>query len=250
MRSYWMRIALGALAIFTVGMIGRSLINHGIGSVKGVVEGSGPLSIPLAFIPFELSGNKLGTFERVTLERTAPRSVSSVRIEVKLADSALARGLEGCRLAANLENDGNGEHNIHIERGRFSEGTFWCADDATRDAALVEYGQAVFRPGDVTVPLYLHHDLVAELQNIDFGEDSNDAIGEAAADAAAEAKEAVIDSTIDAVVDSTVAAEEAKAQKGPALRTRMVDSLRAEGMRRADSALRELSRMADSTKRK
>ena len=167
MRSYWMRIALGALAIFTVGMIGRALINHGIGSVKGVVEGSGPLSIPLAFIPFELSGNKLGTFERVTLERTAPRSVSSVRLEVKLADSALARGLEGCRLAANLDKDSNGEHNINIERGRFAEGTFWCANDAA-DTALVEYGQAVFRPGDVTVPLYLPQGLVAELQNIDF----------------------------------------------------------------------------------
>ena len=242
MRNYWLRIALGALAIFTVGMTGRALINRGIGSVKGVVEGSGPLSIPLAFIPFELSGNKLGTFERVTLERTAPRSVSSVRIEVKLADSALARGLEGCRLAANLENDGSGGHNIHIERGRFAEGTFWCADDATRDTALVEYGQAVFRPGDVTVPLYLHHDLVAELQDIDFGEDSTDAIAEAAAEAA-------VESTIEAVVDSTVAAEEAKAQKGPALRVRMVDSLRAEGLRRADSARRELSRMADSTKR-
>lgn len=243
MRNYWLRIALGALAIFTVGMAGRALINHGIGSVKSVVQGSGPLSIPLAFIPFELSGNKLGTFERVTLERTAPRTVSSVRIEVKLADSALARGLEGCRLAANLDNDGSGEHNIHIERGRFAEGTFWCADDATSDTALVEYGQAVFRPGDVTVPLYLHHDLVTELQNLDFGEDSTDAIAEAAAEAA-------VESTIDAVVDSTVAAEVAKVEKGPALRTRMVDSLRAEGMRRVDSALREVSRMADSTKRK
>jgi hypothetical protein len=245
MRSYWMRIALGALAIFTVGMTGRALINRGIGSVKGVVEGSGPLSIPLAFIPFELSGNKLGTFERVTLERTAPRSVSSVRIEVKLADSTVARGLEGCRLAANLDADENGDHNINLERGRFAEGTFWCADDAASDTALVEYGQAVFRPGDVTVPLYLPPGLVAELQNIDFHEDSTEAT--AAAEAAVEA---AIESTVDAVVDSTVAAEQAKARIGPAVRARMVDSLRAEGLRRADSALRELSKLADSTRRK
>jgi hypothetical protein len=243
MRNYWMRIALGALAIFTVGMIGRALINHGIGSVKGVVEGSGPLSIPLAFIPFELSGNKLGTFERVTLERTAPRSVSSVRLEVKLSDSTLARGLEGCRLAANLEKEENGDHNINLERGRFSEGTFWCADDAATDTALVEYGQAVFRPGNVIVPLYLAPGLVAELQHIDFDDDSSDAIAEAAAEAA-------VDSTIDAVVDSTVAAEQAKARIGPVVRARMLDSLRAEGVRRADSARRELSRMADSTRRK
>jgi hypothetical protein len=243
MRNYWMRIALGALAIFTVGMIGRALIQRGIGNVKGVVEGSGPLSIPLAFIPFELSGNKLGTFERVTLERTAPRSVSSVRIEVKLADSAVARGLEGCRLAANLDEDSNGDHNINIERGRFAEGTFWCADNAGADTALVEYGQAVFRPGDVTVPLYLPQGLVAELQNIDFDEDSTDAAVEAAAEAA-------VDSTVAAVVESTVAAEQAKAKIGRVVKAQMVDSLRAEGVRRADSARRELSRMADSTRRK
>ena len=247
MKSYWMRIALGALAIFTVGMIGRALINHGIGSVKGVVEGSGPLSIPLAFIPFELSGNKLGTFERVTLERTAPRSVSSVQLEVKLGDSTLARGLEGCRLAANLDKDSNGEHNINIERGRFAEGTFWCANDAATDTALVEYGQAVFRPGNVTVPLYLPHGLVAELQNIDFDEDPTTGEAQAAAEAAAEA---AVESTVEAVVDSTVAAEQARARIGPVVKARMLDSLRAEGMRRADSARRELSRMADSTARK
>jgi hypothetical protein len=244
-----MRIALGALAIFTVGMTGRALIHHGIGSVKGVVEGSGPLSIPLAFIPFELSGNKLGTFERVTLERTAPRSVSSVRIEVKLADSSVARGLEGCRLAANLDHDDKSGHNINIERGRFAEGTFWCASDAASDTALVQYGQAVFRPGNVTVPLYLPHGLVAELQNIDFDEDSTEATAEAEA-AAEAAVEAAIESTVEAVVESTVAAEQARARVGSAVRARMVDSLRAEGLRRADSALRELSRMADSTQRK
>ena len=244
MRNYWLRIALGALAIFMVGMIGRALINRGIGSVKGVVEGSGPLSIPLAFIPFELSGNKLGTFERVTLERTAPRSVSSVRLEVKLADSALARGLEGCRLAANLDKDENGDHNINLERGRFAEGTFWCADGAATDTALVEYGQAVFRPGNVTVPLYLPPGLVAELQDIDFDEeDSTDTTAKAAVEAA-------VDSTIEAVVDSTVAAEQARARIGPALRARMVDSLRAEGIRRADSTRRVVTRMADSTRGK
>jgi hypothetical protein len=241
-----MRIALGALAIFTVGMVGHSLVNHGIGRVKGVVEGDGPLSIPLAFIPFQLGGEKLGTLERVTLERTTPRSVSSVRLEVKLSDSLLAKGLEGCRLAANLDNDKDGHQNTNMEPGRFAEGTFWCAKDADTDTALVKYGQAVFRPGDVTVPLYLPQELVADLQNIDFDEDSTEAGAEV--DAAVEtAVDAAIDSTIEAVVDSTVAAEQARARIGPVVRARMLDSLRAEGMRRADSALREPSGMADST---
>src|SRR5215203_5582454 len=95
MRNYWLRIALGALAIFTVGMIAHSLIHKGVNSVKGVVEGSGPLSIPLAFVPFRLGGDKLGTLERLTLRRETPTHVTSVELGIKLKDSLVARGLEG-----------------------------------------------------------------------------------------------------------------------------------------------------------
>jgi hypothetical protein len=243
MRNYWLRIALGALAIFTVGMIAHSLIHKGMNSVKGVVEGSGPLSIPLAFVPFRLGGDKLGTLERLTLRRETPTHVTSVELGIKLRDSMVARGLEGCRLAANLEDDGDKHRGINIKRGSFGDGTFWCAGkDSTDDADLVEYGHAVLKPGNVTIPLYLESDLVDELQHLDFGEDSTDAIVEAAAEAA-------VDSTVHAVVDSTVAAEMAKAEKGPALRERMVDSLRAEGTRRADSARQVRPRhVADSAR--
>jgi len=219
MRNYWVRIALGALVIFTVGMVARALINRGIGGVRGVVEGSGPLSIPLAFIPFRLGGDKLGTLERVTFERTAPQSVSSVRLEVKLSDSLLARGLEGCRLAANLDSkDGH---------RRLSGSTFWCAP-AGSDTALVEYGQAVFRPGEVSVPLYLPQDLIDELQDLDFDGDSTP--------------------ISEAEIDSLEASTELSVDSAPVLRARMGDSLRAEGMRRADSAKGVPSRMADSTR--
>ena len=88
MRNYWMRIALGAAAIFVVGMIGVSLVRRGLGTVHGVVHGSGPISIPLAFIPFQLHGDKLGTLQRVTLQREAPNRVTSVELEVKLSDSS------------------------------------------------------------------------------------------------------------------------------------------------------------------
>lgn len=228
MRHYWMRIALGALAIFIVGMVARALINRGIGGVRGVVEGSGPLSIPLAFIPFRLGGDKLGTLDRVTLQRETPRRITSVRLEVKLSDSMLARGLEGCRLAANLDSDGDGR-GVDIHRGPFADGSFWCAKDDTTDAALVEYGQAVFRPGDVTVPLYLPQDLVDELQNLDFGDDTTPPFSEAQADSISEATEVGAESV-------------------PAVRERMVDSLRSEGQRRADSARQVLTGIADSTR--
>lgn len=230
MRHYWVRIALGALAIFIVGMIARALINRGMGGIRGVVEGSGPLSIPLAFIPFRLGGDKLGTLDRLTLQRETPGRVSSVELEVKLSDSVLARGLEGCRLAANLDNGGDGPRGVNIHGRPFAEGSFWCRGDDSTDVGLVEYGHAVFHPGNVTVPLYLTQSLVNELQNLDLG--GNPPPPPAPPEAQA---------------DSIMAATELRAESVHAITNRMVDSLRAEGRRRADSARRVLTRMADST---
>lgn len=229
MRNYWMRIALGALAIFAVGMIGHTLVHRGIDSVKGVVHGSGPISIPLAFIPFQLNGDKLGSLERVTLRRETPNRVTSVELEVKLGDSLLARGLEGCRLAANLDSETPGPPGINVHRGPFAKGSFWCAKGDSADAALVEYGQAVFHPGDVTVPLFLTQSLVDELQNLDLGHDSTPPVARAQ-------------------VDSITAATEVIAESVKAVRHRMVDSLRAEGQRRGDSARRVARPMVDSAR--
>ena len=229
MRNYWMRIALGALGIFIVGMIGLTLVRRGIGSVRGVVEGSGPISIPLAFIPFKLNGDKLGSLERVTFQRETPSRVTSVELEVKLSDSVLARGLEGCRLAANLDSEVPGRPGINVHRGPFAEGSFWCARDDSADTVLVEYGEAVFHPGGVTVPLFLPRSLVDELQNIDFGHDSTPPLAEAQ-------------------VDSIMAATQLSPDSVGAVRGRMIDSLRIEGRRRADSARRVLRQMADSAR--
>ncbi len=229
MRSYWGRIALGALAIFIVGMVGLTLVRRGIGTVRGVVEGSGPISIPLVFIPFKLDGDKLGSLERVTLRRETPSRVTSVELEVKLSDSVLARGLEGCRLAANLDSNVPGRPSINVHRGPFTEGSFWCAKDDSANVALVEYGHAVFHPGDVTVPLFLPRSVVDNLQNIDFGHDSTPPVAQAQ-------------------VDSIMAATELSTDSVNAVRDRMIDSLRSEGRRRGDSARRVARQMVDSAR--
>ena len=118
MRSYWMRILLGALAIFAIGMVGVSLVRRTRDKVTEVVTGTGPLSIPVPFAPFQLDGNKLGTVERVVINREAPKKVSSIDLEVKLTDSLVAQGLAGCRLAANVESDSTrpGDVNVHVNR--------------------------------------------------------------------------------------------------------------------------------------
>jgi hypothetical protein len=227
MRNYWLKIAFGAVVIFAIGMVGLSIVRHGVARVNTVVAGSGPINIPLAFLPFELNGERLGTMKRLTLHRVAPRHVTQVNLEIELSDSLVAQGIAGCRLAANLEED-SGEQGINIEGGRFAKGTFWCLQEVD-STEHVEYGQVSFRPGEVTIPLYLERDLVDELQDLDFEEDP-DSAPDIDADSVAEAAHARADSIM----------------RANQLRRRTLDSLRAEGLRRADSARRAVARMVDS----
>ena len=129
MRNYWLRIVVGAIAIFTVGMIGVTLAHQGVGRVRSVVEGSGPITLPVAFVPFTLDGQRLGSLSKIVLHRDAPKQIASVELQIKLADSVLARGLGGCRLAANFDEE-HPKHDSHIRIGPLSNGVF------TRTTAL------------------------------------------------------------------------------------------------------------------
>jgi hypothetical protein len=236
MRNYWLRIALGAAVIFTVGMIGITLARQGVSHVRHVVEGSGPISLPLAFIPFTLNGEKLGTVSRVVLERDAPKEISGVELEIKLRDSVVARGLEGCHLTANFDEQHH-PTGAPVQTLRLSPGVFTCLLDGDSAPAFQEFGRAIFQPGNVIVPLLLPNDMVNDLRHGEFdtsSEDSVAAVAQATADSIAEAAEQRADSIAEAAeqrADSIVATSE-----------RLVDSLRREGMRRADSTRRVAGR--------
>ena len=238
MRSYWLRILLGALAVFCIGMVGVSIIRHGRDKVTEVVTGSGPLTIPLPFVPFQLDGDKLGTVERLVVNRDAPKKVSSVDLEVKLDDSLVAQGLAGCRLAANLESDSatKGDINVHVNR-MGERAFFFCAKS---DSALVPFGTVTMQPGDITVPLLVPSTLAETLRSGRWGDeaDSTDAIA-TRAESIADRAEEIADSIQELHRD-----QERDAVR--LVRTRLGDSLRAEGKRRADSVHRAVARMADS----
>jgi hypothetical protein len=170
MRNYWLKILLGALGIFVLGMIGVTIVRSGIAKVNSVVEGSGPITIPLGLIPFVLAGERLGNLDRVTLHRESPSRVDQVELQVDLADSLLAHGLSGCRLTAHFEDGGKGGVDVRV--GRNHNHTFECVREDSTPPNMVEYGTAIFRPGDVEVPLLLPADLVTELQSLDFAVDS------------------------------------------------------------------------------
>ena len=172
MRNYWVKIVLGALGVFAVGMIGVSIVRGGIAKVHSVVEGDGPITIPLGLIPFVLAGERLGSLDHVTLHRESPSRVSAVELEVNLSDSLLAQGLSGCRLAANFEGD-NSARGVNIKVGRDRNGAFHCVPEDSTPPDLLEYGVAIFHPGDVEVPLLLPADVVTELQTLDFTDDSS-----------------------------------------------------------------------------
>jgi hypothetical protein len=244
MRNYWARIAFGALAIFTVGMIGVTLARQGVGRVRGVVEGSGPITVPIPFVPFKLDGRKLGTLDKVVLLRDAPKRISAVELQVKLRDSVMARGLEGCRLAANFDAQHN-RRGVDVNVGPLSTGVFSCFHGNDSSAQLQEFGRAVFQPGGVSVPLLLPNDLVDDLKQGNFGSGDEDS-----AASAEQARAESIAEAADAQADSITAAVEARADSIAGRSERLVDSLRAEGERRADSTRRAGSHMVDSARRR
>ncbi|HYF38876.1 MAG TPA: hypothetical protein VD930_04235, partial [Gemmatimonadales bacterium] len=239
MRNYWLRIALGAAAIFTVGMIGITLARQGVSHVRGVVEGSGPISLSIPFLSFNLNGQKLGRVSRVMLLREAPKKISAVELEIALRDSVVARGLEGCRLAANFEERGHSP-GASVNNQRLSSGVFSCltVEDSAPD--FQEFGRAVFQPGDVSVPLLLPNDMVDDLRQGEYDGQAEDSIS-----AAAEAFGDSIAEVMEQRADSIAAAAEERADSIVARSERLVDSLRLEGIRRADSARRVAGRSND-----
>ena len=231
MRNYWFKILLGAFAVFCVGMIGVTLVRSGVNRVHQVVEGDGPLTIPLGFIPFSVEGERLGTIDRLVLQRPEPRKVSAVEVHIDVGDSLVAQGLSGCRLAANLEGGSDGDGvNVHVGE---DSAAFACLKGDSVPADLEEFGHALLEPGDVKIPLFLKRELVTELKE-GFSEDS---VAESIvnADSIAEAAKEQAESALAA----------AGLQRDPVLKVRLGDSLRRVGRVRRDS-IRQVERMADS----
>jgi hypothetical protein len=156
MRNYWLRIFFGALAIFVVGMVGVTLARQGAGKVRGVVEGSGPITLPVAFIPFKLDGEKIGTIQRIKIFRTTPNHVRSIDVRVRLADSVSPGRLDPCILVA------EGYENIN------SKTTVLCSTaEDTVGENLVAVGQIALSKSERTFKLYMARDAIQELTDSD-----------------------------------------------------------------------------------
>ena len=121
MSRYWLRIVLGAMAIF----LGGTALYYGVRSgkrrVEQVVESDAPITIPLAFIPFKVDGHVLGTLSRLQIIRSSPKQVEAVNFRVKLTDSIGDDRLSQCILVA-------GDNGMNFQVKHINpDATFYCA---------------------------------------------------------------------------------------------------------------------------
>lgn len=160
MRAYWAKILLGAMVVFAVGFGVVHLARGAIERKRSVFDSADPISIPLAFIPFTLDGQKVGTFRRLTILRDAPKVVARFDVRVQLEDGPPPSDLASCRLTT-------------VEQGRFDiERGFVCLPAEPVDSALVEFGVVRFVGPDQTetlVPLLLDSTVVGEIRRSEHG---------------------------------------------------------------------------------
>ena len=205
MRWYWVKILLGAVLVFVVGYAGVSAVRGSVNKVRQLSETSDPISIPLAFIPFHLDGDRAGTFSGLRIIRDTPKSVTAFHIRVKLGDSVDVEHLKQCRL--HLEQTGTDFD---------PDDEFECIGRGESDSGLVQFGDVTFIRDDIefSVPLLLAEATVEDLRNVhDADEVTARAVAEAeAAAAAAEASAEVAREVARIKIDVKKQVEEAKKQ--------------------------------------
>ena len=162
MRSIWLRIVLGALAVFAVGTTVVHLGRRAKQSVSRTLHSDAPLPIPLAgLIPFRVDGAEMGSLRRLEFLRSNPSEISGMRVLVRLnTDSASGAHLANCRI---------GLRSIDNIDERTS---FVCfSPDSLAPEGLEAFGFVFLGQDGDSIPLYLPRDAVAELRDarLDFG---------------------------------------------------------------------------------
>ena len=208
MTSYWIKIVLGALGVFVVGMIVARMVRR----VERAATSNETIEFPLAFIPFRVDGAQLGELRRVRIVRAAPDTVSSVHLRVELADSSAAATLRDCILVIrDVENLNN-------------RTSFECAASAdTAGQDLVAFGTIELGRGGEELAFLLPRAAAGAAHASDDNWERAAEYGDSVADA------------IDERADSIASAAEALADSLHTVEMERADSIRAEGVRRADS---------------
>lgn len=151
MQRYWLRIVLGAAAVFVLGMTAISMYRNAKEQVSALARSADPITIPLAIMPFEVDGDRLGRIREVQIRRDAPKRVAGLGLVVQMDDSAAADDLLArCLLTV--------RHGSHEGAPRFH-----CATptDSLADSLAV-FGEVRFEPGGVVRAFFLPSRLLGE----------------------------------------------------------------------------------------
>lgn len=143
MRTYWLKIFLGAAAIFAVGMVVRAMVKSARTHVEAIAEGTGPLTIPMAFVPFEIDGQRAGTFRRVRIFRDSLQNPTRVEVLISVADSVPSERFANCILG------------VQGDSGKVVPNKFRCLAAAdTAGDSLVQVGDLQLRDRTGSYPLF------------------------------------------------------------------------------------------------
>ena len=228
MRGYWLRILLGALGIFAVGMVIVTAVNAVKGRVRSVASTSDPITIPLPpFVPFRVGGERLGSFERVVINRDAPNDLRSVDLYVDLGNPTTTEQLRKCHgiLAKFLHPSRDGAAAVH-------DAEFTCIEDDSTRHELEAFGKVHIVPGHLVTPLLVPPEVANELRREMIqkrARHTGDSLAARAESIAAEAERKA---------DSISEAAGRMADSITTFHERHADSIRREALRRADSAMR------------
>ncbi len=142
MKSYWIRIGVGALGVFLLGMVVVTMGRRGTRMVHELAASDG-ITIPFPAGAFTVDGNRLGSFTKLNIRRI-PSAEGRVKALVRLDDPGQTERLSSCTLV--------------LEDGNFEPGAdFRCAAVDESLTAMTRIGEIEFAPGELIRPLYALH---------------------------------------------------------------------------------------------
>jgi hypothetical protein len=151
--TYWIKIALGMLVVFGIGMFAVKGVNAGKAKVMDITHSSSSITLPMLGASFKMNDAALGGLEKLQIARSAPDRIQAINLTVRLNDGVDVEQFADCELTVRDAS--------HIDKNT----GFTCltaADPGFSD--LVEFGRIKFLPSGQNHRLMLPRGFRDELQ--------------------------------------------------------------------------------------
>ena len=141
MKRYWIRITLGALGIFALGMVVVAAGRRGVDKVKQLAT-QHSLRLTPGVAPFLVDLRRLGTLTEVEVDPDHDGDFPFINLTVELDPDIAMAGLDDCLLVASDAEALRGEKGLR------------CEQNVSRDS-LVEMGAVTFEPSGEREGIYI-----------------------------------------------------------------------------------------------